>query len=225
MSDSVRAPDDSSLIHGSRDAAPSAGRRALLVAMPTIVSLHPGLAAAHARSSSQLVLTDFEPVDDVVYCVKKPWGATKSGKGWDIGDKGWLEATKLSPNNNYYRYVGKDRKTGKPKYKSVSRQAMCQEGGDYYYKPKSDGKYGYASVDDGLDIFGTDSTLDSLDSEDENGLLAQGGDGSLETTGYGGGDGKEGGHKMSKVQVPKGGMVSATALASFAGRCKITASV
>lgn len=223
MNDSVRAREDSSLPQGASDAAPSAGRRALLVAMPTIVSLHPGLAAAHARSSSQLVLTDTEP-EGAAYCVKKPWGAKKTGKGWDIGDEGWLEVTELSDDNNYYRYVGKDRSTGKPRYKPVSRQTMCQEGGDFYYEPKK-GKYGYTSFDDGLETFGADDPLSSSDTDD-NGLLAQGND-PLETTGFGGGgkdDGK-GGKQLPKVKVPKGGMVSATALASFAGRYKITASV
>jgi len=219
MNDSVRAPDDSSLPQGTSDAAPSAGRRALLVAMPTIVSLHPGLAAAHARSSSVLVLTDIEPGDETVYCAQKPWGAKQRGKGWDIGDEGWFKVTELSPGNNYYELIGYDKKTGKPKYKPVSRATMCEKGGDYYYKPKYDGKHGYASLDDDLELFGADEAIDSLDTEGDGDLLA--------TSGYGGGgkDGKDGGKHLPKVTIHKGGMVSATALASFAGRYKITASV
>lgn len=216
MNDPVGGPGDRSSLAGASDAAPSTGRRALLVAMPSILSLHPGVAAAGARSSNLLVLADGAPVEDGKYlCVKKPWGAKQKGKGWDLGDDPWIDVTEIPAGRSYYKrtWVSGKKGGGEYKYTPVDPKEMCRDGGEFYYQRN----HRYAGYD-GLETLGSDAgDVEAFggDLQALGDMSAMGGD--AETFGKGGGGG--GGDKdkdWKTVKVPKGAMVSATALASFA---------
>ncbi|MCD6674289.1 MAG: hypothetical protein LT106_15745 [Burkholderiaceae bacterium] len=188
MNDSDRRPDGESCTQDTSAQAQSAGRRALLVAMPTIFSLHPGLAAAHARSSSVLVLAkEGTPVDgDGNYlCVEKPWRAESNEKGWLIDRQATLEVTRFPANRQYYSKTTGYK--GKTVYTEVNPRQMCRDGGDYYFK--EDTKQGsYSSLEENaVELFGK------------------------------GTDGDKDGNWRRISLGKKGALVSSTALASFGG--------
>lgn len=195
MNDPDRKPGDDSRSHDTSPQAQSAGRRALLVAMPSIFSLHPGLAAAHARSSSVLVLAkEGDPVDaDGKYlCVEKPWHVESNEKGWLIDRDASLEVSRFPANRQYYRKTTSYK--GKAVYTEVTPRQMCKDGGDYYFKDgRKQGSY---------------SSLD----EDEVELFGKGTDGDK---GEKGGKDDKDWRKISLKN--KGALVSFTALASFGG--------
>lgn len=210
MNDPVGVPGDRPSVADASDAAPSARRRALLVAMPSIVSLHPGVAAAGARSSNLLVLADGAPVEDGKYlCVKKPWGAKQLGKGWDLGDDPWIDVAEIPADRSYYKrtWISGHKGGGQYQYTPVDANEMCRTGGEFYYKQRNHRYAGY----DGMETTGGDTEdLQALGGE----LQAPGDVGDVST--MGGGDGGGGDKDWKTVKVPKGAMVSATALASFA---------
>lgn len=187
--------------------SPSAGRRTLLVAMPAILSLRSGAAAAHARSSNVLVVAEFVPDDQDVLCVKLPWNfKKKDGKGYDLGDTPpTLEVTRIPSDRQFFRKYEKRR--GQYAYAPVSRREMCEDGGKYY-EYDTGTSYGSGGFDDELLLAADDSGAAGGE------MQLAGGSGWFgeETDTFGGGGDK----KWKSVYVEKGAMCSATALASFA---------
>lgn len=195
MNDPDRKPGDESSAHDPSVPAQSAGRRALLVAMPAIFSLHPGVAAAQARSSSVFVLAkDGLPDEDGNYlCARKPGLVDSNEKGWIIDRTTRIEIAEIPSD---YRYARKTTNwKGQSTYTEVTPQEMCSSGGRYYYKKSS-----YRSFEtEEVELFG-----------------ASGGD---KDGGDKGGDGKDSGGKgwqETRKTIYPGAFASAVALASFA---------
>lgn len=197
MNDPDRKPGDESSPHDPSTPAQSAGRRALLVAMPAIFSLHPGVAAANARSSSVLVLSreGTPPVDEFgnYLCVKKPsrfeGGVKSNEKGWIIDRDTPLDVTQIPSSRTYARNVNEECTIATP-------QNMCEDGDNvtyYYRETKQRGSY---------------TPLDADEAE----LFGGKGD-------KGGSKKKECGDKQEwvkiKNKVPRGAFASLTALNSF----------
>lgn len=122
MSDPENGPVDSSRRADSPSPPSSAGRRALLVALPSIVSLHPGVAGAVANSSIVL------PFAEDGTCAAPPLGAEEIYKGWAFETK--PEVVEFVPNGTYYSTP----EGGTP----VSLNEMCSTPGDYYFAESGD---------------------------------------------------------------------------------------
>jgi hypothetical protein len=116
MNDSVRSQGDASPSEHPASPHPSTGRRALLVAMPTILSLHQGAARA-AVTSAVLVASS-----NSLYCLKDAQPHPTSSKGYSVPDS--IEVTQFSPSSE--RKYCKDGK-------QVSPIEMCRNGDEYQY--------------------------------------------------------------------------------------------
>ncbi|MCD6681627.1 MAG: hypothetical protein LT102_13430 [Burkholderiaceae bacterium] len=129
MNESIGRPGDAWTSAPSSNRIPSTGRRALLVAMPTIFSLRQGVAAEIARTSAVLARSETE----TAFCAKDP-GLGGNDKGWFVPDTGPIEVTRFTPGRTYCKYDGTG-SNGKPTYADVSTTEMCDQGGTYYYSP------------------------------------------------------------------------------------------
>ncbi|MDT3678917.1 MAG: hypothetical protein ROZ64_08810 [Burkholderiaceae bacterium] len=129
MNDSVRSQGDASPSQHPSSPAPSTGRRALLVAMPTIFSLRQGVAAEVARTSAVLV----KSTPDTLLCAKDP-GLGGNEKGWFVAPDSEIEVTRFTEGRTYCKYDGLG-PNNKPQYASVNTSEMCADGGTYYYSP------------------------------------------------------------------------------------------
>lgn len=127
MNDPVRTAGDSLWPDDSARASHSAGRRAVLVAMPAILSLHQGVAAQVARTSAVLVKSETE----TLLCARDP-GLGENEKGWFINPETEIEVTEFT----HEAYCKSTNVDGKTVFSSVSRNEMCNTGG-VYYTPKS----------------------------------------------------------------------------------------
>lgn len=207
MNDPDQRPSDS--VSPDDDPAhrpPSAVRRGLLVAMPSILSLHSGLAAATARSSNVLVLADGIPDPDEngnYLCVEKPHDVERFGKGYDLGDRTEVEVTDIPADRQHYKFTGVNEE-GNHTYSSVSAKEMCDVGGDYYYDIGGGQSNRYSPL--GGNRMNSRGNRDGRSQgRGIQGLSGEPTDGSKE------------------FSVTKGALVSATALASFTGRLTTTA--
>lgn len=178
-----------------RGAATKVGRRAMLrgaaAAVPTILTLHSG--AALARSSNLLHVADGAPVDAKGrnLCIDESSVKVESGPP-KAYDLGEPAHANVTAIPTGRTYY---RDTGRDG-PTVSPQEMCQTGGEFYYK-------GNPSLD-ALDV------PSASDSENSVGFgVRMSADWQKKNQGW------------TKVSVPRGGLVSATALASFAGRVNV----
>lgn len=171
------------------------GRRALLrgaaAAVPTILTLHSG--AALARSSNLLHVADGAPTDAKGrnLCVDES-SVKVDSRVPRVYDLNEPAHAQVTAIKSQRTYY---RATGQDAPR-VTPQEMCRTGGDFYYK-------GSPTLDS-LDIPGADRDSDS--------------DGFGVRTSAGWQKKNQG---WNKVNVPRGGLVSATALNSFAGRVNV----
>ncbi|MBN9462566.1 MAG: hypothetical protein J0H00_15255 [Burkholderiales bacterium] len=176
-------------------AATRVGRRAMLrgaaAAVPTILTLHSG--AALARSSNLLTVADGAPLDAKGRNLCVDESSVKVEPGPPKGyDLGEPAHANVTAIPTGRTYY---RDTGRDG-PTVSPQEMCQTGGEFYYKGNP--------------------ALDALD--------ASSASGSEDAAGFGvrmSADWQKKNQGWKKVSVPRGGLVSATALASFAGRVNV----
>lgn len=137
MNDLDGTPSDASCPDDSRSSPPHSGRRrALLVAMPTILSLHQGVAAQVARTSSVLVWAETAQADAAgnLLCAQDP-GAGTNPKGWNVDSYNTpIEVTEIPANRTYCRQTGTEPVT----YAEVPASNLCsptQLEGQYYAAP------------------------------------------------------------------------------------------
>ncbi|HEY0877898.1 MAG TPA: hypothetical protein VGE10_05550 [Zeimonas sp.] len=118
MNNPEHGPEESSRRSDPSFPAASARRRALLVALPSIVSLHPGVAAAQARSSIAL-----DWVEDGL-CAAPPPGADETATGWQFEQK----PSEVQFVSQEFKYSSTP-----DEFNQVTPKQMCEGGGGGTY--------------------------------------------------------------------------------------------